>query len=271
MDVLKKVLSQNNYKETNETMVDIDVDASADEKIGTDGDTPEKSDLYNDIPGSKEIAKAIECANEKNVDIKNSHILEDAVAAYQSGDDTAFDILYKEYRPKFERFAIRMKDDDAVQELSIALIKAADAYKPNAGTKFNTYFWTVAKKHIGTVNIFNHAKKRYSEHGIVSLNKKVSDFTDSGSSDIELGDCIKDESIESKADESLFRVFLENDIFPKLKKDEAKAINMLLDGYTLAQIGEACGHISAPAIHTKIRSLRNKSVSLNIKEWLENR
>jgi hypothetical protein len=123
-----ETVSKNYKAKKNETMADVDVDTSADEKIGTDEDTPEKSDLYNDIPGSKEIAKAIECANEKNVDIKNSHILEDAVAAYQSGDDTAFDILYKEYRPKFERFAIRMKDDDAVQELSIALIKAADAF-----------------------------------------------------------------------------------------------------------------------------------------------
>lgn len=257
MDVLKKTLSQDDYKETEQNMADTE---------------PGEHITSEDITqNSKEIAKAIECANGKVVDIKNSHILEDAVAAYQAGDDSSFDILYKEYRPKFERFAARMKDDDAVQELSIALIKAADAYKPDAGTKFNTYFWTVAKKHMGTISIFNHAKKRYSEHGVVSLNKKVSDFTDSGSSDIELGDCIADDSIESKVDDSLFRVFLENDIFPKLKADEAKAINMLLDGYTLAQIGEACGHVSAPAIHTKIRSLRNKTVSLNIKEWLENR
>ena len=124
---------------------------------------------------------------------------------------------------------------------------------------------------MGTVKIYKHAQKRHSENGVVSLNKQVSFLNDSNVSGIELQDCIADETIETKADESLFKVFLAKDIFPKLKPDEAKAIDMLLDGYTLAQIGEACGHVSAPAIHTKIRSLRNKPISLNIKEWLENR
>lgn len=251
MELLNEQESQDDYKETRQEM------------------TKSVSKAKNVVHDNKEIAKAIKKVEGK--DTKNNHVLEDAVAAYQAGDDCAFDILYTEYRPKFERVAARMNDDDAVQELSIALIKAAGAYKPNAGTKFNTYFWTVAKKHMGTVNIFNHAKKRHSEHGVVSLNKQVSFLNDSNVSGLELQDCIEDETIEAKADESLFRVFLEKDIFPKLKADEAKAIDMLLDGYTLAQIGEACGHVSAPAIHTKIRGLRNKAVSLNIKEWLENR
>ena len=253
MDVLGESTSQANYKGTEQEM------------IGTE-QAKQTEEIDNDM---KEIAKAIKYADKQNT--KRNHILEDAVAAYQAGDDCSFDILYKEYRPKFEGYAARKKDDDAVQELSIALIKAAKTYKPDANTKFNTYFWTIARKHMGTVNIYKHAQKRHSENGVVSLNKQVSFLNDSNVSGIELQDCIADETIETKADESLFKMFLAKDIFPKLKPDEAKAIDMLLDGYTLAQIGEACGHVSAPAIHTKIRSLRNKPISLNIKEWLENR
>ena len=54
-----------------------------------------------------------------------------------------------------------------------------------------------------------------------------------------------------------FNIILQN-LLNKLKDDEKKAINLVIEGYSLKEIGKILGNITAPAIFTKLRRLRNK-------------
>ena len=71
---------------------------------------------------------------------------------------------------------------------------------------------------------------------------------------------IEDKHSNYEFDNVLFNTFLEKNIFPILSKSELKTIQMILKGYTLEEIGEELGGLTAPAIHVKLRRLAKKPV-----------
>lgn len=183
--------------------------------------------------------------------------LEQAVADYQEGTDEAFDYLYDYYKPKLERLSYRKNDEELVQELGIVLLRAIQTFDDSCGAKFNTYFWKCARNHMGTLNIRKRAKKRTAENGIVSMQQPFS-MNNSKDSEAEIGSLIKDTEGELSYEKSMFHMTLEQNVFPYLKENEITAIKMLLDGYTLEEIGQQLGGITAPAVHVKFRRLAEK-------------
>lgn len=190
------------------------------------------------------------------VDSEGQRKLEKAVKEYQQGITESFDYIYDFYRPKLERLGYRKNDEDLVQELSIVLLKAIETYDKSCGAKFNTYFWKCARNHIGTLNIRKSAKKRTAENGVVSMQQSLS----VKDSEAEIGDFIEDKDAVVDYDDKIFRMFLDENVYKYLKDNEIKAIEMLLLGYTLEEIGAALGGITAPAVHIKFRRLKDKKV-----------
>jgi len=181
--------------------------------------------------------------------------LERAVQDYQSGCYEAFDYLYNYYKPIFDRVGYRHNDEDLSQELSVVLYRAALTYNVTAGeAKFNTYYWKCARNHMGTLRIRKNAKKRTAEHGIVSIQQSFN----TKDSDVELGAFIEDPDCDKTYNHKIFQVILEEKVYPFLKEDEITAVKMIMQGFTLEEIGKQLGGITAPAVHVKFRRLANK-------------
>ena len=227
--------------------------------------TAENKNKLEEIKDTKIIASIV---NDEVIDIKYDVLnlkkskakitidsLDELVLKYQkTGDLDAFETVYNFYKPKFDGVAYRSGNEDVTQELSIALLRAFETFKEGKHAKFNTYFWKIAHNHLGTLRIKNDAKKRTAENGIVSYNvtKTIED------SEVEYGDLIVDEKAEKKFEEVTLNTFLDHNIFPYIKAIDVKAIKYYLKGYTLEEIGRKLGGISAPAIHVKIKRLRNQ-------------
>lgn len=185
----------------------------------------------------------------------NNLTLEQAVIDYNINNvPEAFDFIYEHYKPKLERLAFKKKDEDLVQELSLALLNAIETFDIDGGAKFNTYFWKCAQNHMGTLKIRNNAKKRTAEFGTVSMQQQFS----TNEAEVELGAFIEDEGAEYDYDRKLFNMFLDDNVYPYLKESEIRSIKMLLSGYTLEEIGEFLDGITAPAVFMKFRRLANK-------------
>lgn len=181
--------------------------------------------------------------------------LERAVQDYQSGYYEAFDYLYNYYKPIFDRVSYRHNDEDLSQELSVVLYRAALTYDITAGeAKFNTYYWKCARNHMGTLRIRKNAKKRTAEYGIVSIQQSFN----TKDSDVELEAFIEDPDCDKTYNHKIFQVILEEKVYPFLKEDEIIAVKMLMQGFTLEEIGKKLGGITAPAVHVKFRRLANK-------------
>ena len=119
-----------------------------------------------------------------------------------------------------------------------------------------TYYWKCANNHLVILNIRKNAKKRQSDNNTISLSKTVSN----SDNETNMESFIEDKNSNVEFNNILFNTFLEKNIFPKLNESEVKTINMLLEGYTLEEIGEELGGLTAPAIHVKLRRLANKPV-----------
>lgn len=180
--------------------------------------------------------------------------LEQIVKEYQSGIVKSFDSLYMHYKPIFERVSYRYNDDELSQELSIVLYKAALTFDVSCGAKFNTYFWKCARNHMGTLRIRKNAKKRTAEFGTVSMQK----CNTQKDVDIELSACLEDTTCAKNYNDSVFELILNDKIYPFLKNDDITAIKMIMQGFTLEEIGKYLGGITAPAVHVKFRRFANK-------------
>lgn len=181
--------------------------------------------------------------------------LEQAVKEYQNGNLKSFDYLYAHYKPIFERVSYRYNDDELSQELSIVLYKAALTFDVSCGAKFNTYFWKCARNHMGTLRIRKNAKKRTAENGIVSMQHS---FGTRDESDMVVSDYVEDPACLKNYNDSVFELALKDKIYPFLKKDDITAIKMIMQGFTLEEIGKYLGGITAPAVHVKFRRFANK-------------
>ena len=189
--------------------------------------------------------------------------MEAAVRAYQNGNESSFSIIYNVYKPKFDRMAKRFKNEDLSQELCYALVKAVKTYSKNSVAKFNTYFWTCARNHIGSLNIRAGAKKRTAEFGEISINTQV--YTENGNC-VEVGDIIEDPAYEKNEERRMFEFFLEDKVFGNLKENEVKTVKMFMRGYTLEDISKVF-HISSPAVYAKIKKLGTNLVGTYFADW----
>lgn len=216
--------------------------------------------LYNDFESKLENFEQIDEEDEIDSDLENVDLnglpvpLEQAAMDYKNGELEAFDYIYSHYKPKLERLSYRQKDEDLVQELSIVLLNAVQTFDINGNAKFNTYFWKCARNHMGTLNIRKSAKKRTCSQGVISMQQSFS----SNETEVEYGTFIEDKVSTQCYQDSLFNIILEENIFPFLKSSEITAIKLLLQGYTLEEIGKQLGGITAPAVHVKLKRLSNK-------------
>lgn len=230
--------------------------------------------------------------------------IEQAIIDYKNGCEEAFDYIFSIYKPKLQRFANRMNDDDLAQELSIVLYRAVLKYNPSAGAKFNTFFWKCARNHIGTQKIRKMALKRggnknnndelllrlkqkekngeeltvEEQNLLIKLEEKAKPVKtmslqatfDTKDSSVEIGKFIEDKSFKNQYSEVIFKVDLEAIRKSKLLKEkEYKAIQMIIQGYTLEEIGKELDNISAPAVHVMLRRLgKKKNIQAKLREML---
>jgi RNA polymerase sigma factor (sigma-70 family) len=200
--------------------------------------------------------------------IAKEGLLEEYVIRYQNGELDLFDDIYYFYIPKFERVAYRSHNEDLVQELSIALLRAVKSYKSNNKAKFNTYFWRIARNHMGSLWIRDSAQKRKTSMQLISFNAPVNNALSSGDAQLELSEIVPDESVDREFTNADFRVFMEQQIFEHLSESDRDAINYYLEGYTLDEIGKKLDNVSAPAVYIKLKRLKDKkNIGDKIVNW----
>ena len=193
---------------------------------------------------------------------KNKMDIDDKVFLYQdTKDGYLFDEIYKAYLPKLKYMAFKMKNEDIVQELSIVLLNAVQTFKEGTNAKFNTYFWTCAKNHLGVLNTHNWAQKRAHNNYLLSLHKTI---TGQDGSETEFGDLIEDPDAYMKFDNIDFIVFLENNIYPFLNKDDKFMIQKFVEGYTHEEISKMLD-VTTQNIHSRFKKLKTQ---LKIKDAL---
>ena len=216
----------------------------------------------------KEQKKYIKERLIQSKNIAKEGLLEEYVIRYQNGELNLFDDIYYFYIPKFERVAYRSHNEDLIQELSIALLRAVKSYKNNNKAKFNTYFWRIARNHMGTLWIRDSAQKRKTSMQLVSFNAPVNNSLISGDAQLELSEIVPDESVDREFTNADFRVFMEQQIFEHLSESDRDAINYYLEGYTLDEIGKKLDNVSAPAVYIKLKRLKDKkNIGEKIVNW----
>lgn len=222
--------------------------------------------VYDDFEKKLSDVDITEYFGSDIVDVE-SLTIEDAIQDYKDGHEEAFNKIYENYAPKLERLGRRKNNDELPLELAEVLFKAVKTYRVDCNTKFNTYFWRCARNAIGAINIRNNAKKRTAEHGVISMQQSFN----MKESEVLFESFVEDRTSELRYDESNFKMMLEKNIYPYLKPSEIKAIKMLLAGYTLDEIGQALGGITAPAVHVKLRRLpKKKNIGKQLKMLFEN-
>lgn len=180
--------------------------------------------------------------------------LDEAVIDYRNGVEDAFELIYGHYKPIFDRVAGRRNDEDLVQELSIILIHCIKHFKEDSSNKFNTFFWHCAQNHIRMLHNKGNALKRKANKEATSIYKSIS--TDDKT--IELIDVIKDNDSNKGYNTVLNKTILRDNVFRNLKQDEVIACKMIMDGYTLEEIGKRLNNITAPAVYVKLKRIGNK-------------
>lgn len=192
------------------------------------------------------------------------------VIQYQQEDNDTikndiFTQIYKHYYPKFKYIALKFHNEDFVQELCIALIKAIQNYNSSMNVKFNTFFWKIAKNHIYTIIYYNNAMKRVPTLPLVYLDKPINnDSTDI----VSLIDIIEDKRITQLNKDQEFYTFLETDVYQYLKPIHIAFIKLYLCGYTFDEIHNIL-NIDQITIQNYIRSIKNnKKVQYKFQEYL---
>lgn len=234
----------------------------------TDEEIISQQKNLDDKVNYKEQKKYIKERLIQSKNIAKEGLLEEYVIRYQNGELNLFDDIYYFYIPKFERVAYRSHNEDLIQELSIALLRAVKSYKNNNKAKFNTYFWRIARNHMGTLWIRDSAQKRKTSMQLVSFNAPVNNSLISGDAQLELSEIVPDESVDREFTNADFRVFMEQQIFEHLSESDRDAINYYLEGYTLDEIGKKLDNVSAPAVYIKLKRLKDKkNIGEKIVNW----
>lgn len=259
------------------------------------------ADFQKRLAGNEDEVDIYDLQDEIDEDFEDL-TLETAVDDFKNGNQDAFDYIFMFYRPKLENVARKMNDEDLSQELAIVLYKAALSFNPNAGAKFNTYFWKCAQNHIGTQKIRQGAQKRGgSKHAnneelleLKTKEKNGGSLTteeqtkllkleenakptktvslqatfDTKDNSVEMGAFVEDKTYKNQYKEANLRVDLDA-LTGQLKDKEIRAIDMIIDGYTLEEIGKELGNITAPAVHVMLRRLgKKKNIEGKLREML---
>ena len=201
----------------------------------------------------KDIKDYLELSNSYNLD---EQTLENLVLLYQQNDsEIIFNKIYKFYIPKFKYYAYKMKSEDYVQELSIALMKAIETYQQNAGAKFNTYFWNIMKNHIGGLKSRNNAIKRMPELKNWSLQATIQQNDD----EVSLEDAIEDTRVTNEFDDMMLNIFLEQEIYSKLTSLNAAILQLYLNGYSYQEMSDIIG-VSPTNIYTRLKKIKKAPI-----------
>lgn len=219
--------------------------------------------IYNEWPTEKNNNQ--DFVDNDEDDYKNLPTLEEAVEDFRAGCEDAFEYIYHRYDHALNYVKMRYNDEDLGQELRLVLYRCVKTYQFGGSAKFNTYFWKCARNHIGVFYIRKKAKKRTSEFGTISMQQTVFD----NNNITELGDTIEDKSEVYDLDNCLFGTILKTNIYPNLCQKDIMAIEMLLAGNTLSEIGMKL-HMSTPAIHARFRKLKDKKIIGKQLEELKN-
>lgn len=218
-------------------------------------DTIDQSEL-NDIIDNESEEQNTSFNKCSGLKVKNLSDLDAYIFTYQKNrDEDLFNMIYKFYIPKFKYIAFKMSNEDIEQELSIALLSAINTFKEGTNAKFNTYFWTCAKNHLGVLKTHNWAKKRANNNYLTSLQQLI---TASDGSNTELGDLIEDYKSDMPFAEVNFTTFLETTIYPIINEDDRFIISKFIEGYTHEEISKML-RVSTQYVHTKFRRLGSKT------------
>lgn len=225
----------------------------------------------------------------EEIELSERLTLENAVHDFQNGEKEAFDFIFGHYKPKLDRLAYRKNDDELAQELSIVLMHAIERFDATANVKFNTFFWTCAQNHMGTQKIRKNAQKRSGakqiettkinpetglEETVVEIVKtkvvSLQATMNAKDSEVEVGAFIESTSFQNQYGDSELMICLK-DLHEsgQIKEKEMKAIMMIMDGSTLAEVGQELGGVTAPAIHVMLRRLgQRKGIQKQLLEIL---
>jgi RNA polymerase sigma factor (sigma-70 family) len=180
-------------------------------------------------------------------------------------EDT-FNEIYKIYEPIIINMS-KGKDEVNINyqsELNFALYNAVLNYNTENKTNatFKTYFIKCAKNQVNVINLSLNAQKRKCMKGCISMQSN-NIVTEKGE-ELTLENVLEDLA----ASESFHKIELKSvlhTIMKLLKPDEIRAIKLVMQGYTLKEIGEKLGNISAPAVHAKLKRLaKNNIIAANI-------
>lgn len=230
--------------------------------------------LFKDFVQNFEEEQLFEDDNQES-----SLSLEQAVYDYQHNNiPEAFDYIFEHYKPKLDRLGMRKNDDELSQELSEVLWNAVQRFDAKAGVKFNTFFWTCAQNHMGTQKIRRNAQKRSGAKKVqmMGINLETGEeemiteivktkvvslqaTLNSKESETEMGSFVESQTFKNQYDESELEICLKQ-LFEAglIKPKEMKAIQMVMEGATLAEIGQELNGVTAPAIHVMLRRLGDK-------------
>lgn len=183
--------------------------------------------------------------------LSNVQMLEQAVIDYRNTkEEKYFEILYNHYHQKLVGLAYRNYDEDLSQELLMVLLDAIDNFDETKGFRFNTFFWSCAKKFIGCKKIKSRAQKRNGN--TVSFNAAF----DYGDGETTLEDYLGDKNIDNDFDNIIAKLDIEA-MKPLLKEDERTAVEMIVNGHIYSDIAEKL-EMTTPGVHVKLRRLANK-------------
>ena len=191
--------------------------------------------------------------------MKGKLLINDLVIQYQQIKNEIlkndiFNKIYKCYKNQFNYIAFKFHNEDLIQELSIALLKALDKYDKDRGTNFNNYFWKIAKNHIHIIAYYNHAIKRLPTIPLVYLDQPIQSHKSNEC--IYLYDIIEDQYITQFYKDLNFYLFLEQEIYKLLSPMNIAIIKLYLCGYTIIEIAHIL-HTDRNKIQSKFTAIRN--------------
>jgi len=191
---------------------------------------------------------------------ERERILNELIKQYQeTKNEEVFNQIYDRYKDFIKSKSINNTlNIDYVSELNLALYNAVLSFDINNKTNasFTTYFFKCAENQIRAVNMGLNAKKRRSNKNTISMQTKNPYFDNA---EITLEDMIEDSCSKEIFNNIDFKVTLKS-LFKKLKFDEQKAIQLFIQGFTLKEIGQELGNITASAVSSKLKRLRNKKL-----------
>lgn len=234
--------SKNNLLQADDSLNIISLNDSNEEIFAANAEDTQNFEVIVD---EKILKKAMNASTNKvPIDSK-------VIQYQQNANDDLFNEIYKIYLPKFKYVAFKMHNEDIEQELAIALMNAIKSFKSELNVKFNTYFWTCAKNHLGILYTRAWAKKRANNNFLVSLQQQI---LQDDTNDIELMDTIEDPLAEVDFSNANFNAFLENTLYPHLQATDRFIISKYVQGYTHEEISKLL-HTTTSHIHVCFRKL----------------